>query len=182
MIDNDGWLDELLGSDNYKGGYLKIEREIIRAAVGELRLQIGAFLSHCESPIEALMGIALWRQMPSLAEGHIFAQYKALDGKYRVDFLLNPFWYQTPEEPLPQLLIAVECDGHEFHEKTKEQAAADKRRDRDLTRAGLRVMRFTGSEIYRDALKCAAEVDAVIDEEYNRWYAHLYAAEPGQGK
>ncbi|MEM1085859.1 MAG: DUF559 domain-containing protein [Verrucomicrobiota bacterium] len=46
--------------------------------------------------------------------------------------------------------IAVECDGHNFHEKTPAQAAKDKRRDRFLLQNGYPVMRFTGSEIYRD--------------------------------
>ena len=49
----------------------------------------------------------------------------------------------------PFCLIAVECDGHEFHEKTKQQAARDKARDRD---------RFTGSEIWKDPGACADEV------------------------
>lgn len=53
--------------------------------------------------------------------------------------------------------VAVECDGHAFHERTKEQAAHDKARDRKITRT-LPVLRFTGSEIHRDAMKCAGEV------------------------
>lgn len=44
--------------------------------------------------------------------------------------------------------IAVELDGHDFHEKTKEQARKDKSRDRDLVAAGWSVLRFTGSEVY----------------------------------
>ena len=46
--------------------------------------------------------------------------------------------------------IAVEMDGHNFHEKTKEQAASDKSRDRALKAAGWTTVRFTGSEIHRD--------------------------------
>src|SRR5262245_34455764 len=41
--------------------------------------------------------------------------------------------------------IVVECDGHDYHEKTKWQASRDKRRDRILQRLGYRVFRFTGS-------------------------------------
>ena len=54
--------------------------------------------------------------------------------------------------------IAVECDGHDFHERTKEQAAHDRKRDRFLASHGWTVMRFTGSEIYRDAASCAREI------------------------
>lgn len=54
--------------------------------------------------------------------------------------------------------VLVECDGHEFHERTKAQVARDKKRDRDLATAGWTTLRFTGSEIYADPLKCASEV------------------------
>ena len=54
--------------------------------------------------------------------------------------------------------VAVECDGHDFHEKTKEQAARDKKRDREVVGLGLRLLRFTGSEIYKNPFHCASEV------------------------
>jgi very-short-patch-repair endonuclease len=66
-----------------------------------------------------------------------------------------------------RLLIAVECDGHDFHERTKEQAERDRSRDRALQLAGAFVLRFTGREIYRDAAVCAAEVSKVA----GRWVA-----------
>lgn len=55
--------------------------------------------------------------------------------------------------------IVVECDGHDFHEKTKEQAQRDKKRDRYIQAAGFRVFRFTGSEIFRDVAGCVSELD-----------------------
>lgn len=55
-------------------------------------------------------------------------------------------------------LLAVECDGHNFHERTKEQAARDRSRDRVLVEAGVPVIRFTGSEIYGHPQHCADEV------------------------
>lgn len=69
--------------------------------------------------------------------------------------------------PLPKLMrkaILVECDGHEFHEKTKEQAARDKSRDRDLQAAGFPVYRFTGSEIWRDPVACATQLVVVLQD------------------
>jgi very-short-patch-repair endonuclease len=54
--------------------------------------------------------------------------------------------------------IIVECDGHDFHERTKQQARRDRARDRWLQTLGLIVFRFTGSEIWRDAAGCADEV------------------------
>lgn len=58
--------------------------------------------------------------------------------------------------------LNVECDGHPFHERTKEQAARDRRRDRYLINNGVQVIRFSGSEIYNKPRKCAAEVEAVL--------------------
>lgn len=50
---------------------------------------------------------------------------------------------------------AVECDGHDFHEKTKEQAKHDRSRDRYFQSCGLIILRYTGSEIFADSLHCA---------------------------
>ena len=66
------------------------------------------------------------------------------------------------------LLIAVECDGHDFHERTKEQAARDKSRDRALVKAGFRVIRFTGSEIWHRPSECADEIVDIIEGEWHR--------------
>lgn len=57
---------------------------------------------------------------------------------------------------------AIECDGHDFHEKTKEQVAHDKQRERILLNYFSKVIRFSGSEIYNDANKCVQEVLEII--------------------
>jgi very-short-patch-repair endonuclease/nucleoside 2-deoxyribosyltransferase len=72
--------------------------------------------------------------------------------RYRLDFLFYT----------DGLKLAVEIDGHDFHEKTKEQAQRDKSRDRALTGAGFTVLRYTGSEIYRDAHSAVSEVLSFI--------------------
>ena len=58
--------------------------------------------------------------------------------------------------------VAIECDGHEFHEKTKRQAAHDKKRDRYLAFHSITVLRFTGAEIWYDAPACAVEVRQTV--------------------
>jgi very-short-patch-repair endonuclease len=76
-----------------------------------------------------------------------------------------------PQQPIPEtqyvadfviyhdrIKFVVECDGHDFHERTPKQAEHDKKRDRALTALGYRVLRFTGREIWRDPVKCASEV------------------------
>lgn len=82
---------------------------------------------------------------------------QATCGKYRVDFLFGAVAL-TGGKPHPIKLLAVECDGHEFHERTKEQAERDKSRDRELQASGIAVFRFTGSKIYQDPGACVDEV------------------------
>jgi len=71
---------------------------------------------------------------------------------YVADFVVGPI----PHDPAKE--IVVECDGHDFHERTKAQAEKDRKRDRRIQARGYKVFRFTGSEIHRDAFQCAAEV------------------------
>lgn len=113
-----------------------------------VRQRLGA----CESPIEELFlaGFAYYGAMNP--EDYQLDQQVA-HGRYRLDFVVTmgagTKWEQR---------VGVECDGHDYHERTKEQARRDKRRDREMTRAGLPVLRFTGSELWRDARGCAEEV------------------------
>ena len=71
-------------------------------------------------------------------------------GKYRADFLVYSDSGKGDK-------IVIECDGHDFHEKTKEQAQRDKKRDRDMQIAGYKVYRFTGSEIHRTRGQCVVD-------------------------
>lgn len=126
----------------------------------------------CESPIESTLFAALYGMGilagelvcdAAVPSGYLEAQAagsfvihfspQVEVGDYRVDFL-----FAVPTLRHGVALLAVECDGHDFHEKTKEQAARDKSRDRDLTELGVRVLRFTGAEIWRDPLRCAGDV------------------------
>lgn len=84
----------------------------------------------------------------------IFLYQQATVLHYRADFLLGAM---SSPDAKPHWVV-VECDGHEFHERTAEQAEHDRARDRAMTAAGYQVFRFTGREIQRDAGRCAAEV------------------------
>lgn len=53
--------------------------------------------------------------------------------------------------------IVVELDGHEGH-KTKEQRQHDYARERWLQEHGLRVVRWTGSDVYADARGCVRQL------------------------
>lgn len=84
---------------------------------------------------------------------------------YRVDFVISAYTWgvvyhgsERVESARRWRRLVVECDGHEFHERTKEQAAKDKSRDRALNGLGYDVFRFTGSELWRDPFGCAEQV------------------------
>lgn len=140
--------------------------------------------SYCESPIEKMMFVALTLagrerfdevvlkreslEFRELREGIdrliIEPQHKV--GNYRVDFLVTLVSKYPVDKPdgdgyeVHEMRheIIVECDGHEFHERTKEQAKKDKKRDRALLDLGFRVYRFTGSEVWNDPFDCAWQV------------------------
>lgn len=167
------------------------------------------WLSVCQSPIERSMLLALWSRgvwsgaltFPDFVgdadltvmeerakalrgtKGVLAPQVRV--GPYRVDFLIAlGRWYYRDV-----VLVAIECDGHDFHERTKAQAAKDKARDRDLAARGLTVLRFTGSEIWRDAGASAAydviqfvrgKTNDDIYAEYKRQKADEYIPERHQ--
>ena len=154
------------------------ERRPIAIEVQRLKRLLGLAHAHCmarcESPIEERLLRRLIEPTTNrfrLFDGNhdavagirdhvdLFAQHSvtAGDGKlYRLDFAAVGIGESAA------VRIAIECDGHNFHERTKEQAAHDKSRDRALTLAGWMVLRFTGSEIHRDADACAAQVMIAI--------------------
>lgn len=136
--------------------------------------------TRCESPIERVLFAALWclvmQNCDEIDQPWAFSfrpYHPATDKKdgiwlyqqakilnYRVDFLLEVWWKKQVR------LIVVECDGHDFHERTKEQAAHDRSRDREMTLAGFKVLRFTGAEIWADAIMCADTIDVATVELY----------------
>lgn len=154
-----------------------------------LQLILGS--QNCESPIEVAMLVALATTAMDRSRGaklhpnsdHVFGwepgvsivpQYEI--GPYRVDFFLSEMvelWTYLPEvdEHVPHhktAHIVVECDGHDFHERTKEQARRDKKRDRFFQQLGHPVLRFTGSEIYEDPLHCGTQVYDTFDAHQRR--------------
>jgi very-short-patch-repair endonuclease len=109
---------------------------------------------------------------------NLLIQPQAPLGEHRVDFLL------TQESLMPDFAnqrtladgmkipgnlearaqLVVECDGHDFHDRTKEQASRDRSRDRALQALGFRVYRYTGADLWRDTFQCAAEVLTHLNE------------------
>lgn len=96
-----------------------------------------------ESPIEEIFRLNLNTMLGSADLMRIQTQYPV--SPYFLDFAI------------PDKKIAVELDGHDWH-KTKEQRTHDAQKDRHLQKLGWLVIRFTGSEIYKDSQKCVREL------------------------
>jgi hypothetical protein len=141
---------------------------------------------YCESPIERLMLLSLLDLMggDGIPVAFEFAATRGIPAQRVVGFQIPG---NTPTIVVPQLrvevevddglgpvkrehrldiavrfppsvIIDVECDGHDFHERTPEQAQRDKARDRAVQAIGVHVARFTGAEITRDLYQAAWSV------------------------
>lgn len=124
-------------------------------------------LIDCESPIEQLLALELeYLKLESIHAYNPFVdvigiekqeEIKTKNKKYRVDFMI-PVLYKNQGGKI----FVIECDGHEFHQKTKKQVEKDNERQRDLQKAGYEVIRFSGTEIYHRAYQCAIEIKNII--------------------
>lgn len=135
----------------------QVFRSVWERRLGKTESPIEAYFleAFCPAAIEAGYEVAN-RSAAKQGVIHVIPQ-KPLDNR-RVDFLISyPFFGEMIE-------IVVECDGHDHHDITKAQARRDRKRDRDLQALGFMVLRFTGSELYGEPSKCAAEVlDAIME-------------------
>lgn len=141
----------------------------LEAYAHNLERNFAVMLALCESPIERLMLAALATHLrfhpqfrlcisnalpTRAAPGDIYCIPQAQVGSYRADFLVVDYRASPPRRTV------IECDGHDFHERTKQQAQRDRSRDRWFTTNGYAVLRFTGSEIYKDL---AGVVDQIAE-------------------
>ena len=155
--------------------YEEVMQEILNEYRGSIERKFNDYIlsdsiDETESEIEKIMYVQIMNDIiinddiPS----KLTPQYKIKkDESYiRVDFLLEIF---DERDEMNNVKIIIEYDGHNFHEKTKEQAKKDKSRDRFLLNNGYYVLRFTGSEIYQNPRKCVQEIeDLIIKKLYGK--------------
>jgi very-short-patch-repair endonuclease len=84
----------------------------------------------------------------------------------RVDFLITTCRSTWDDALIGEAKLVVECDGHDFHERTEEQARRDRSRDREFQSAGYTVFRFTGAEIWKNAWACAYQIGDWASEKH----------------
>jgi len=94
------------------------------------------------SPIEVSFWEAAQELIPSL-EREVWID------RYRVDFLIRKHQ------------VVIELYGFAYH-NSKQKLTSDAKRERFIQRRGYHILRFTGSEIYRDVDKCVQEVLAFL--------------------
>lgn len=140
-------------------------------------------IDQCRSPIERDLFSALIASGWEPKEAPAFPQiHRKRFGETQVGFSVNEshvfdglsyvfdftFAMYAKDERCWKILANVETDGHDFHERTKEQAKRDRSRDRVIAKHGIAVVRFTGAEVYADAFACADEVEEILAAEVQR--------------
>lgn len=78
--------------------------------------------------------------------------------EYQSDFLIDA------KAPGSKIIArgTLECDGHDYHDRTPEQASKDRKRDRHFQDQGIWVLRFTATQIVCDPKACAREAIRVL--------------------
>lgn len=111
------------------------------------------------SPIEKLFYAAWYSMQWSYDDFCLTPQWKVEVGGKRLflDFKVSAPFLTRFYIKEPHYTIGVEIDGHDYHERTKEQARKDKSRQRLLEKNNYRIIRFTGSEIFKDPMACTDE-------------------------
>ena len=132
-------------------------------------------INECESPMEELFAIAFYSYGAkdfvdaSLhyhfdGKRYLVIRQQMKVEKYRADFLI-----EIKGGNVETSYYVVEIDGHDFHEKTKEQVKRRNERDRFFASKGMTVIRFSGSEVYNDPDGCVESVcECIIDNEINK--------------
>jgi very-short-patch-repair endonuclease len=143
--------------------------DAVRANVVE---EVGRTAGYLESPIEAMF---LWR-FTAFAHAHwagpiatgtllrLEPQVWFDDqdyGRYRMDFEIRLRGHR--------LNVAVELDGHQFHERTPEQVEKRNARDNRLQLHQWKVVRFSGRQVFREGGACAAAAWLTAYQRAHRW-------------
>lgn len=151
----------------------------------EREQEIRRFIEGCESPVEKILvadiatcfGLRVRTKPTRSLYGPAPNTHPDLDGifsitveiqkpihtmnsSYRADIYayLTRYWHRHQRQPEWGKLV-IEVDGHDYHDRTKEQASRDRKRDREMKLADYEVLRFTGSDVYRDSQQCTSDIE-----------------------
>ena len=163
IIDNNLNIDDYL-LDN-------VEREKNSIEYGTI-CDMNSCLINCESPIEQILSITMnFMGLKHINRYNNFINLwiskkqkkKNKNGeKYRLDFYIVVLYLDEKGNRVKNCYFEIECDGYEFHQKTKEQIIYDNERERNLQKEGYEIIRFSGSEINSNPYKCVQEIIDII--------------------
>lgn len=160
-MDHWRWYSEPLVQD-----HIALARTAARAALEDaLTANQGDWMWGCESVTEAIFAV-WWRTSMLLVKSPINLRpqhtIEANGRTYRIDFIVecSDAWLMNLARArgVRWSPIAVELDGHEFHERTLDQVTYRNQRDRDLQQRGVAVFHFSYDELTANPSRCVFEV------------------------
>lgn len=111
------------------------------------------------SPIEKITYLQIAKMFNLYGMYHLAVATQKEIGSFKVDFEIT---YEFNKEQYKK--IVIECDGHEFHEKTKEQSSKDKKRDRELQKLGYTILRYSGSDIVNNPFQITKDLVEILGQ------------------
>lgn len=120
-----------------------------------------AIAPDCESPIEAMLG----GRLKLLVDGWNTAREPKLT--LVPQYQLQRFCYDFAILCGETLVMAIECDGKEFH-SSEAARANDKAKTAAIHAAGAEMQRFSGSHIFRWESDCAAFVGECLNRKFGQ--------------
>jgi very-short-patch-repair endonuclease len=169
----------------------RVFNSMLDSVKGAIRYDALLLSKICESPIEVMLGcsILLHDRIDPFTRGNgiIICGPNEIDSYredkwllvpqynwegYRIDFAVRASHYRFK-------WVFIECDGHNFHERTKEQAAKDRQKDRDIQASGFPVLRFTGSEIYRSPDEAGNAFFDFLEQRIDDWIPYMERSSNG---
>lgn len=158
-----------------------------REILDNFEIGVASFLTEdqpvIESPLEGIFWI--WWTALSLCDPYgserfeLVPQFKVErnDYTYRLDFAVNlQDTYLVAEANRLGLFwkrIAIELDGHEFHERTVEQVIVRDQRDRNLHAADWEIFHFSGTELHQQPVACVRQVLECSDKAWMEFTVEL---------
>jgi hypothetical protein len=169
---------------------------LLEAAVSVLQSPIEEAMFFALSIVGGKLSGAVYYRMQRQEYGERYWDFPALCiepqaelGEYRVDFLVSATDFgpdfehpvrvrssnapagveEVPNYKETTVHMIVECDGHDWHDRTKDQASRDRERDRYLQKLGYPVFRYTGADIWKDVFGCAQEaIETLLDSAHKK--------------
>src|SRR5580698_1643887 len=141
-----GWRD-FPPPTEYVTGELKPLHSFLPALFDKFALRM-TIADVCESPIEVDLGVMFLIAFRTIGDDDFQLVPQQVLRSFRYDFAVT---HQG------KLIGLIECDGKEFH-STTEQIANDRAKDKLAAQIGVRMFRFSGSDIWRDPQGCVRQV------------------------